>query len=293
MSEIRKVFTSRFEEGLLVELDFSQLEIYALADLSGDKTLQADLLSGADLHAISAEMLFGKGFTPEQRKIAKQLSFQLQYGAGAKSMSERNKISLEMAKSFIQNYYDRYTGVKKYHDNLLSWVKKGRYPSVRRTATGNPAGKSKLLSPSKRIYVFVEEDTPWAKLPKIANGIHQEVTGFSPTKVKNYPVQGYATGDIVPMVLGKLYRELASKPESYRDTVLMVNTTHDSVLFDCCSVRVAATWAKRAREIMESAPLMLKDIFGIDFFTEKLPVGVTVGKDWYYMRDQEEDDLTD
>ena len=55
-------------------------------------------------------------------------------------------------------------------------------------------------------------------------------TVFSPTQLKNYPVQGFATGDIVPEVLGRLRRVLTEKGLS--DKVLLVNTVHDSVLFD-------------------------------------------------------------
>ena len=278
MSEIRKAFTSRFTNGLLLELDFSHLEIYALADLSKDKTLQADLLSGKDLHGISAEMLFGKSYTLAQRKIAKQLSFQLQYGAGHKSMAERNGINPELAKAFIEKYYTRYSGVAAYHDALIATVAANRRPSTHRTKNGLPAGKSSLVTSTGRIFTFTEEDSPpWMS--------REEVT-FSPTKAKNYPCQGYATGDIVPLVLGKLHRYLMnSGGGDLSELALMVNTTHDSVLFDCSDESVVYDWAPTAKKIMESAPSYLKERFNIDFFTPVLPVGVTVGPNWYDMHD--------
>ena len=270
MSEIRKAFTSRFPEGRLLELDFSQLEIYVLAHLSNDKQLKADLLSGADLHGISATNLFGSGYTPKQRKIAKQLSFQLQYGAGAKSMAESNGIQLSVAKRFIEQYYDRYKGVKTWQTMTLSTVMTNREQSTLRTTSGNPAGISTLKSETGRRYTFVEQDSPdWSRGAD---------TSFSPTQIKNYPVQGLATADIVPMILGKLYREL----KSWKIPPLMVNTVHDSVLFDCTSKQQAATWARTAKQIMEEAPKYLKEIFNIDF-TLPLPVEASIGEDWYDM----------
>lgn len=272
MSEIKKVFTSRFEDGVLLELDFSQLEIFVLAYLSGDKQLKADLLSGADLHAISATQLFGAGFTSKQRKIAKQLSFQLQYGAGAKSMSETNGIHLKVAKEFIANYYARYTGVKEYHDELISVVKLNRETSDLRTTKGFPAGVSKLKSETGRQYTFVESDAPdFLKVD----------ASFSPTKIKNYGIQGMATGDLVPMALGKLYRRLANW-NLVGARVLMINTIHDSVMFDCESRLAAVRWAVQAKRIMESTPQYCKEIFGIDFDLP-LPVSVEIGSDWYNM----------
>lgn len=272
MSKIRKCFKSRWDKGYLLELDFSQLEIFVLAYLSADKQLKADLLSGADLHAISAEMLFGKGFTPEQRKIAKQLSFQLQYGAGAKSMAEQNGIPLKTAQKFIDNYYARYKGVKTYHDSLIRKVKLGRTKSDKRTPTGKPAGVSVLETETGRRYTFVEQDAPdWT----------HEVTSFSPTQIKNYPVQGFATGDIVPLVLGKLFRELM---ELYPDgAVKMVCTVHDSVVFDCVDLTRARRWAKRAKEVMQGAPRYLKEEFGIDFDLP-LNAGCEIGENWHDMK---------
>lgn len=281
MSEIRKVFTSRWPEGQLLELDFSQLEIYALAYLSGDSTLKSDLLSGQDLHGISATLLFGRSYTPEQRKIAKQLSFQLQYGAGCKSMADRNDISEELAKTFIDNYYTRYHEVKAWHDSILVGVPTFRKSSEYRTKTGLPAGVAKWESLTGRQYTFIEEDSPSWMQKSWSTGTSSP-TSFSPTKLKNYPVQGFATGDIVPMVLGKLYRTLKSLPK-YDGSIKMVNTVHDSVLFDCEDKEWAMLWAFTAKATMEQAPLFLKEIFDIDFDLP-LPVEISVGSDWHDMK---------
>ena len=284
MSEIRKAFTSRYDDGVILELDFSQLEIYALAYLSGDQVLMDDLTSGKDLHGISAEMLFGKHYTKEQRKIAKQLSFQLQYGAGAKSMAASNGITVELAKKFIENYYNRYKGVKEFHDKLLSEVESLRKNVGDRTSKkGIPAGRAEWVSKTGRIYTFVEQDAPdWMSNPTTSYKLPRYAT-FSPTQIKNYPVQGFATGDVVPLVVGKLFREL--KASRYRIYVKIIQTVHDSVVFDCVNEEKAKQWAMIAKDIMEDAPRFMAELFPqcVDFAKVPLKVGVEMGKDWYDM----------
>lgn len=279
MSDIRKFFRSRYPNGYIVEADFSQLEIYALAWLSGDEQLKADLLSGVDRHAISAEALFGPKYTPAQRKIAKQLSFQLQYGAGAKSMAEKNKIPIQVARKYIKTYYDRYPKVQEYQEKLIEEAKLNRHVNpARRTKKGFPAGEWYLKSCTGRQYLFVEEDTPdWMRTGGPRFSAPAPNATFSPTKLKNYQVQGFATGDIVPLVLGKLYRRL--KETSWGEHCLMVNTVHDSVMFDCQDREWAVSWGRVVKRIMERAPKYLKEVFDIDFDLP-LPVEVKIGPSW-------------
>jgi DNA polymerase I-like protein with 3'-5' exonuclease and polymerase domains len=282
MSDIRKYFESRYVGGKLVELDFSQLEIYVLAHLSGDKQLKADLLSGDDLHNISATMLYGTGFTPKQRRIAKTLSFQLQYGAGAKSMADTNGIPLSTAKKFIENYYNRYPKVKEFQDNMIETIEMGRQLSSYKTNKGYPAGISKIYSQTGRAYTFIEQDLPdFMTTPKggylASKG--RKLVGFSPTQAKNYFVQGCATGDIMPMVLGKLMREVIQNGD-----VDIVCTVHDSVVFDCFNEGVARPWAKKAKEIMELAPTYYEETFGVKFDLP-LHASVEMGDNWHEMKE--------
>lgn len=278
---------SRWEDGRILEIDYSQLEIYVLAHLSGDLQLRDDLLSGADLHAISAERLFGPRYTPAQRKIAKQLSFQLQYGAGYKSMAATNNIPEETAKKFIVNYYERYPAVKNYHDMLAERAKAERkLVGKKRTIKGYPAGTWKLATESGRIYTFVEQDAPdWMARTRFGGPpVH---TTFSPTKVKNYPNQGMATGDIVPMMMGVLHRELiAWNKKHFKDEtkVVFVNTVHDSFVFDCKNEKYALAWWSTARHLLKETPAYCKDKLGFEF-SMPLNCGAEIGKNWHDMMD--------
>ena len=73
----------------------------------------------------------GKDFTKAQRKLAKTLSFQLQYGAGATGMAKDNGIQKKIAENFIKIYYARYPGVKEWQDRNIRVVKRLRVPTRR------------------------------------------------------------------------------------------------------------------------------------------------------------------
>lgn len=270
MSHIRKYFQSRFPGGLLIEVDFSQLEVIVLAHLTGDKQLIEDIVNGTDVHAINAEKLFGKGFTPKHRKIAKRLSFQLQYGAGYKSMAKAQGITEVQAKAFISAYYERYPEVKVWQDTMIDMVKKSRVPTGEKSKNGIPIGFGTLRTQTGRVYGFFEEDDPY----------HPGEVSFKPTNIKNYPVQGMATADIVPLMLGKLFREIRAASGFYK-TILMVNTVHDSVVFDVAKGSVRKT-LEIITNVLSKTRETVSEHFGFDF-TMDLPFGVSVGVDWASM----------
>lgn len=271
MSRIKECFGSRFLHGCIIEADYSQLEIIALAYLSNDKQLQEDILSGKDLHVVRAAELFKVpeyAVTKEQRQLAKAFSFQLQYGAGAVTMASENDVSRELALTFINNYYARYRGVQRWQKETHDAVLKNRAPSTRTTKSGKTSGRGWCVSPTGRRYAFYEEDSKYTKTPR-----------FSPTKIKNYPVQGFATGDIVPMMLGELFEEIKKHPQ-YNTELLMINTVHDSVIFDFLhnDKEEVMKAGKFIKEVMELAPTRLLDYFGIDFnlpLTVEVEAGVT------------------
>lgn len=278
MSEIRKYFISRWGgAGVLMEFDFSQLEVVALAHLSDDEQLQSDIRTGIDMHTTNAAAMFHKpesDVTPEERKVAKGCTFQLQYGAGYKSMAKSWNITEQTAKDFINAYYARYPQVEEWQDNNIKLVESGRYTTDERTPKGFPKGKSKLKSETGRLYTFSERD--------IDKSWRFEDTGFYSTEIKNYPVQGFATGDIVPMILGKVYRRIKQSP-TLDENCKMVNTVHDSILFDVTDGAIRYAYDTIKQE-MERVPEYLKKYFNIDFH---LPINVDckVGKNWLDMKD--------
>ena len=266
---IREYFTSRYKDGFMVEVDYSQLEIYVLAFLSGDKQLRSDLLSGKDLHGINAEALFGPSYTKEQRTFAKRMSFQLQYGAGYASMAEKLGLDEDITKKFIENYYSRYTGVKQWQDYQLNTAVAKRKPSKRRTANNRPAGIYTRRSTTGRRYTYYETDSP--------NWMRSD-TSFNPPTLKNYPVQGLATGDIVPAMLGVLYKRL--KDSGLR--AKMVNTVHDSIMFDCPKEELDKLCAL-IYGTLSTTKDMINKLYPDLYFDLELPFEIEYGKNLHEM----------
>lgn len=239
-----------------MEVDFSQLEVVALAVLSGDPVLRQDIIDGVDMHTVRAADLFGvsqASVSPKQRQLAKQLSFQLQYGAGAKSMAEKNGIPKTLAEKFIKQYYDRYPVVAEWQAQVREEVKASRTPSERRTASGKPAGVGEHRSRTGRLYKFFEYDVSWSG-----------DVGFSPTEMKNYPVQGFATGDIMALYRGMVYRRLLREDPEVQDAVKLINTVHDSIMLDVAEVGVVGYVYELMREECWKLPAEISRRWGID-----------------------------
>ena len=257
-----------------MEADFSQLEVIYLAHITKDKQLTKDILSGMDMHTVRAAELFGVSeadVTKEQRKTAKAFSFMLQYGAGAKHMAERTGHDTEMAEAFIRNYYARYPIVAKWQQDITHGVEMFKVPIAKHTPKGYPMHSSTITNlDTKRRYTFYTGDAPdWMA----KRGHH---TSFKPTEIKNYPVQGGATGDIVPMVVGEIYNWLIT--EKLTDRVKLVATVHDSIVLDI-PYEMVYPIGMRLKEIMQDAPRFYEKHFGVKF-SLPLNVGVTYGPSW-------------
>lgn len=240
MSEIKAAFPSRFEGGVLLESDFSQLEVIGLAMLTMDEQLIQDLLDGKDMHRFFAAQLYGiteEEVTAKQRKLVKRLTFALQYGSGAQGLANKNGISKELAQEFIDNYYGRYWRVKDWQEEVRAIVEGSREDTDRLTKAGYVQGKGTYESPTGRRYTFLEQDAPDWKKDKTPN--------FSPTAMKNYAVQGTATADIMAVFRGQVLRDLVAAGRW--NTCLPINTVHDSVMFDCATME-DAMFIKRVME---------------------------------------------
>ena len=291
MSRIKSCFKSRFgADGRIVQVDFSQLEVIGVAYLSQDPLMYEDINNGIDSHSQSASWLTehsyeevleghlaGDKYLTQVRKNAKGPRFELQYGAGAKSIGENNGISKEVAQGFIDQYYGRYSVLQQWQEDNISYVNnhtEGRKKWVETKDGGywHHWIVGKLPSITGRVYTFKQFDTP--DFIREKSGV---LKNFSPTQVKNYPVQGFATGDIIPMMLGKAYRAITGSAKS-RDKALLTGTIHDSILLDVHESIHTGT-CKGLKSLMEKAPEFIKDQFGIDF---DLPLKVEVesGLSW-------------
>jgi hypothetical protein len=257
VSRIKECFVTRFPEGALVEADFSQLEVIGLAALSQDPQLIEDLRAGRDMHRFFAAQLYNKTeeeVTKAERTLTKRFTFQLQYGGGAQGLAKKNRVSVEIAKRFIETYYGRYYVVKDWQDTNVDLVQRSRTDSGQMTPGGNNMGRGSLISPTGREYVFFEQD-PQA-------GFRRQEPSFNPPEIKNYPVQGFATGDVMAIYRGMVLRDLIAAGEL--DNILPINTVHDSVMYDCRTqehVRIIHDILKdNANALID----LLEDVWGIE-----------------------------
>lgn len=260
-SEFKKIFTSRFgDDGVLIEADFKQLEVVAAAFLSNDAVMRQEITNGADMHLLNAEWVYQKPkelVTDEERTLVKQQTFQLLYGATAYALSLSVGCTEEAAKAFIGGFYAKYRGIAAWHKQLEMEV----YKSAK-TVSNSVFREGMFRSITGRIYKFREVQK--------RNGTIE----FNLPDIKNYPVQGFATGDVVVAQLGRLYRALLP----HRDKVRLVNTVHDSVLLDC-KKEFAEETCKILKSVLEYREWM-KELWMIDFYLP-LKVDISIGNSWY------------
>lgn len=284
-SEVKKMFISRFgKDGYMMEADYSQLEVVGQGVLSGDKNLIKDLNAKVDFHC--KRVAAWKGITYEEaikwckdendpkyevwsafRNDAKVFSFQRAYGAGAAKISAYTGIPIDDIKSLIEAEEEMYPGIIEFNDKVESAVKKSA-KTFRDPHRGLKAyRRGYYQSPSGTKYTFRTYDAPDYLQDK---GIKDS---FKPTEMKNYPVQGFS-GEIVQIVLGKLWRHFVSK-KNYKGKALLCNTVHDSVWVDCHK-KIHLEVARDVKEIMESVPQFLKELYGMKVKVP-FPVEIEVG----------------
>jgi DNA polymerase-1 len=187
---IKRVFISRWEGGKIMEADFAQLEFRVAAFLSQDPVAMKEVSEGFDVHSYTARIITEAG-QETSRQVAKTHTFAPLYGA-----TGYGRTPAEAA--YYSHFMDKYKGVAKWHKTLATQAIGYKYIKI----------------PSGREYAF----------PNVQRKRDGSVTFF--TQIKNYPVQGFATADIVPLALVEIFNRL--KPYSS----CVVNSVHDSIVID-------------------------------------------------------------
>lgn len=121
-SEIRKMFVAS-PGNVLVDADYSQIELRVLAHIADDVNLQAAFCSGEDVHAVTASQVFRvplDAVTPDMRRNAKAVNFGIVYGISAWSLSQDIGVTPEEAKAYMDAYFANYSGVKSYMKQIVA-----------------------------------------------------------------------------------------------------------------------------------------------------------------------------
>ena len=187
---VKKVFVSRWEGGKVMEADFAQLEFRAAAFLAQDEVAMQEIATGFDVHSYTAKVITDAG-QPTTRQQAKEHTFAPLFGATGYGRSKAEE-------AYYIHFTEKYKGVAAWHKNLAD-------EAIR---------FQKITNVSGRQYAF----------PDVKRNKRGGVSHF--TMIKNYPVQGFATGDVVPVVLIELERRLSDMQS------MLVNSVHDSAVID-------------------------------------------------------------
>ena len=187
---VKKVFVSRFNNGLIMEADFAQLEFRTAAFLAQDETAMQEISTGFDVHAYTAKVITDAG-QPTSRQAAKEHTFAPLFGASGYGRTKAEA-------TYYKHFNDKYKGIANWHSNLADEALRFL----------------KITNVSGRQYAFPDVTRRHSGVP----------THF--TMIKNYPVQGFATGDVVPVVLNEMHERLRHMKSC------LVNTVHDSMVVD-------------------------------------------------------------
>lgn len=130
---IRKAFVPADEDHLILSADYSQIELRIMAHFSDDKTMIESFRSGEDIHRRTAAEVYGVAIdevSDEQRRAAKTANFAVIYGVSAYGLSQQSELSLLESRDFIDIYFERYPGIKKYMEDIKEFAREHGYVST-------------------------------------------------------------------------------------------------------------------------------------------------------------------
>lgn len=140
---IRRCFLA--DEGhKFISTDFSQIELRVLAALANVEQMKEAIASGADLHDRTATLVFGKGFTPKQRKLAKNVGFAYVYGGGPKKIADTAGVTVAEARKVVRGYERAFPEVPRYSEKLQEAAEKDAW------CIWTEYGRRLPVSPDKR-----------------------------------------------------------------------------------------------------------------------------------------------
>ena len=237
----RKYFVPQNEDYVIIDADYSQIELRLLAHIADDETMKNSFLSGHDIHSATASTVFGvdiENVTPELRKRAKAVNFGIVYGIGEYSLSEDLGISVAEAKRYIKSYLESFPKISAYLDGIK---KKAREDGYVVTEFGRKRYIPELSATNKNVQHFGE---------RVA---------------MNSPIQGTAA-DVIKIAMINVASELK---KSGIDAKLILQV-HDELLIE--AHRSCADEAMRILvECMENAVK----------FSVPLDAAASMGKNWY------------
>ena len=202
--EIRKAFVPSDENYSLLVADYSQIELRILAHYADDSGLIAAFKAGEDIHTRTAAEVFGVPLdrvTADQRRAAKTANFAIIYGVSAYGLSQQTEMNVTASRDFIDTYFERYPGIKRYIDATIALARQDGYVTT--------------LSGRRRY------------LPDIKSSNFQS-RQFAERTAINTPIQGTAA-DMIKLAMIDIDKDLAGMKSK------MVLQVHDELVFDAAN----------------------------------------------------------
>ena len=240
---MRKFFVA--DEGkVLLDADYSQIELRVLASVCGDENMQNAFLSGKDIHTSTAAQVFGlpEDFVaPEMRSAAKAVNFGIIYGIGAFSLSKDIGVSVAEAKNYIKNYLDNFPKVQKFMDETVESGMKNGYVT---TIFG------------RRRYI-----------PELSSS-NKVLQAFGKRAAMNAPIQG-AAADIIKIAMVAVYKRLRKENLDAK----LILQVHDELIIESdvsCADKAAAVLKEEMENCVKLAVPMTADVNqGESWYTAK------------------------
>ena len=238
-AEMRTMFVSR-PGWVLVDADYSQIELRLLAHMSGDEEMIQAFRDGVDIHTVTASQVFGVSpdrVTSDMRRAAKAVNFGIVYGISPFSLSQDIHVSVAQAKSYMEKYFEHYAGVRAYMDGVVEQGKRQGYVST--------------LYGRRR----------W--LPELKSS-NFNTRSFGERVALNMPIQGTAA-DIIKLAMIRVEQRLAAEGLQAQ----LVLQVHDELIVECPQGE-ADTVAK----------LLTQEMEGVAQLSVPLTAEAKVGRTW-------------
>lgn len=239
--ELRKFFIPTTEGRVLIDADYSQIELRLLADIAGDTAMRDAFISGFDIHTDTASRVFGVDkdhVTVELRKKAKAINFGIMYGMGEHSLSEDLHISRAEAKSYIDSYLNSYPDINRYLDEIIKTAYEQGFVTTK-------LGRRR----------FIPELAESNKMRK----------KFGERVAMNSPIQGTAA-DIMKIAMIRVHNRLT---KSGLDAKLILQV-HDELILEASARDAEAAMALLCEEMENAVKLSVP-----------LDVEAHIGKNWF------------
>lgn len=238
--ELRKFFKAK-EGSVLVDADYSQIELRVLADIANDKEMIKAFTDNVDIHTVTASQVFALPLdmvTPIHRSRAKAVNFGIVYGIGAYSLAKDIGVTNKEAKAYIDNYLKHYSGIDGYMKNVIERAK-------------NEGFVETLFG--RRRY-----------LPELTASNHI-TRAFGERVARNMPIQGTAA-DIIKIAMIKVDKRLKDEGLSAR----LILQVHDELIVECPQF-----------EAMQVAMILQEEMESAVKLSVPLVAEAAVGKTWY------------